>query len=376
MSLLEADRRCIAELDAQISELEAALRDYAAALSGLRGRKAIAQERIDSYKYPVLTLPPEIVSEIFTHFLPTYPDCPPLIGPLSPTRLTQICRAWREISLGTLSLWRAIALSAEGDFPPARLARELDIWVSRSGRCPIMAIDFKFLPDPRVSSELLASIAAQRARLEHMSLELDDAVSLLPFSGPMPRLRHLDLDFNTPCIAESGFELSASEAPLLRTVFLTFNPATVDLPWTQLTSLTLRYVYPHECSPVLEETTNLTFCHLLLVFNEDDFDTSPDVTLRSLTSFKLEAASASDSIPEYLHTFAVPSLRSLEITEGFLGHDPLQSLALFMSKAGCNLQEVIMHNKHGISRTSYRAAFPLINVSFIADGEATGGSEA
>ncbi|KAJ7187800.1 hypothetical protein C8R46DRAFT_1424 [Mycena filopes] len=88
MSLLEADRRRIIEIDAQILELEATLSD-------LRGRKAIAQERLDSYKYPVLTLPPEIVSEIFTHFLPTYPDCPDPTGAFSPTELTQICRTWR-----------------------------------------------------------------------------------------------------------------------------------------------------------------------------------------------------------------------------------------------------------------------------------------
>ncbi|KAJ7187786.1 hypothetical protein C8R46DRAFT_1297 [Mycena filopes] len=316
------------------------------------------------------------MSEIFVHFLPTYPDRPPRTGALSPTRLTQICRTWREISLRTPSLWRAIDLSPKVDLSPPRLVQEaLDTWVRRSGRCP-MAVAFDFEPDPELSSKgLLTSIASQRTRLEHLVLHLDHADRLRPFSGPMPRLRHLDLNFDdyNELESEAVLVFSASEAPLLRTVLLTYNPVTVALPWAQLTSLTLHYVYPGECSPVLEQTTNLLFCHLDLVSDGDDLAPNP-VTLRHLTSLKLEAAS--ELIPEYLHTFLVPSLRSLEINEGFLWHDPLQSLTAFMSKSGCNLQEIIIPEKHNISRSAYREAFPLISFSFIANWGDTDGSEA
>ncbi|KAJ7187853.1 hypothetical protein C8R46DRAFT_3014 [Mycena filopes] len=365
MSLLQADRRRIVEIDAQISELEAALSD-------LRAKKAIAQERLDSYKYPVLTLPPEIALEIFTHFLPTYPDCPHPDGRDSPTRLTQICRAWREISLGTPSLWRAMALyPGYNDLRPAQLAREVEIWAQRSGRCP-MAVDAN-LPGTTLSSEVLrTSIAAQRARLEYLVLRLVDADSLLPFSGPMPRLRQCELAFddNDPDSAVTVF----SNAPLLRTVILDFNPSTPILPWEQLTSLTLRYVYPSECSPVLEQTTKLTFCHLILVLDDDNDRDPPVVTLRSLTSLKLEADPTADS--SWLHAFTVPSLRCLDITEDLLRPNPLQSLALFISNSSCHLHELIMRRKHNIPRSAYREAFPSINFSFIADGETTNASEA
>ncbi|KAJ7705931.1 hypothetical protein B0H14DRAFT_2415857, partial [Mycena olivaceomarginata] len=50
---------------------------------------------------PVLTLPNEIISEIFVQFLPVYPLSSPSTGPFSPTLLTQICRRWREIALTT-----------------------------------------------------------------------------------------------------------------------------------------------------------------------------------------------------------------------------------------------------------------------------------
>ncbi|KAJ7173556.1 hypothetical protein C8R46DRAFT_946230 [Mycena filopes] len=353
MSLLEADRQRIVEMDAQISELEAALSD-------LRGRKAIVQERLESYTYPVLTLPPEIVSEIFTHFLPTYPDCPHPDGRDSPTRLTQICRAWREISLGTPSLWRAVCLWPRYNLPPARLAREFETWTRRSRRYP-MAVDLEFLPDELIS-ELLISIAAQRARLEHLLLHVHDVYSLPPLSGPMPRLRYIDLNFDEE-YTESRV-LAFSEVPLLRTVLITFNPVALGLPWAQLTSLTLRCVYPRECCPVLEQSPNLIFCHLSFIWDDDETNL-PGITLRSLTTLKL----AADPFANYLYTFTVPSLCCLDITEDFLGPTPLQYLASFISKSGCSLQELIMREGHSIPRSAYRKTFPSINFSFFGDDE-------
>ncbi|KAJ7834594.1 hypothetical protein B0H13DRAFT_1467448, partial [Mycena leptocephala] len=88
----------VVDIDAEILDLERSL-------FALRNEKALLQHRLDSYKYPVLTLPNEIVSEIFIHFLPIYPFCPPLTGILSPNLLTQICRRWREIALATPGLW-------------------------------------------------------------------------------------------------------------------------------------------------------------------------------------------------------------------------------------------------------------------------------
>jgi hypothetical protein len=111
MSTLEADRARVADLAAQILRLESSL-------SALRTEKVLAEKRLDTYKYPVLTLPNEIISEIFLHFLPIYPRCPLLTGILSPTLLTQIGCKWREIALTTPALWRAIELLDEPDNIP------------------------------------------------------------------------------------------------------------------------------------------------------------------------------------------------------------------------------------------------------------------
>ncbi|KAJ7470992.1 hypothetical protein FB451DRAFT_324350 [Mycena latifolia] len=87
--------------------------------------------------YPVLTLPTEIVSEIFTHFVPVYPACPPLVGLLSPSTLGQVCRKWRQIAISTPSLWRAIRLDLDNRINRPTQLRLLDTWLERSRTSPL-----------------------------------------------------------------------------------------------------------------------------------------------------------------------------------------------------------------------------------------------
>ncbi|KAJ7473247.1 hypothetical protein FB451DRAFT_1133777 [Mycena latifolia] len=130
-----ADRAHIADIEAQILTLERAIGE-------LRAEMQRTQERLDSYAYPVLTLPNETVSEIFVRFLPVYPLCPPQTGLLSPTVLTHICRKWREIALATPALWRAISIvdDIDSDRTDGRQLHILESWLNRSGCLPL-AVD-------------------------------------------------------------------------------------------------------------------------------------------------------------------------------------------------------------------------------------------
>jgi hypothetical protein len=122
LSNLETDRVRLPDIEAQILDMECSLSasldrgahlvDLERSLSVFRTEKTLVQERLHSYRYPVLELPNEIIFEIFIHFLPIYPAWP-FTGLLSPTTLTHICRQWREITLTTPLLWRAIGLSDE-----------------------------------------------------------------------------------------------------------------------------------------------------------------------------------------------------------------------------------------------------------------------
>ncbi|KAJ7832824.1 hypothetical protein B0H13DRAFT_1734586 [Mycena leptocephala] len=131
ISALQADRTRLADIEVKIQDLERSL-------AAFRAEKTLLQERLDSYKYPILTLPNEITSEIFIHFLPIYPLRSPIAGILSPTNLTQICRQWREVALATPALWRAMDVILYDHLHPFKQEFAIfDIWLSRSCSCPL-----------------------------------------------------------------------------------------------------------------------------------------------------------------------------------------------------------------------------------------------
>ncbi|KAJ6562543.1 hypothetical protein B0H19DRAFT_1144916 [Mycena capillaripes] len=355
---LDTDRARAAVLEFQILDLERAL-------DALRAQKALVQERIDSYKYPILSLPNEITSEIFMHFLPIYPLCPPLTGPLSPTLLTHICREWREIALTNPAIWRSIAISRKDARAP--FLPRVHTWLSRSGCCPLSikieetAALRDHIPD------LLAAFVPHRVRWEYADLCLSSS-HVPTVQGPIPLLRHFNLAFTDEIRVNIPFAFV--DTPLLRTVILDYIATTrVTLSWAQLTSLTLKNVFPHECAPLLQQTSNLVHCDLGVLPDDEGGTPGPDITLPCLESLTIKGETETG----YLETFIVPALRRLDIGELILLPKAINTLESFMSKSGCQLREVLIAGDRSVHEDLYRKAFPILKFSFsgryVADEE-------
>ncbi|KAJ7930044.1 hypothetical protein B0H13DRAFT_1859190 [Mycena leptocephala] len=339
---LEADRTCIAEPEAQNSLREPSI-------FAMQIEPTPVHEQLDSL---VLTLPNEITSEIFVHFLPIYPICPPLSGLLSPTILTHVCRQWREIALAIPALWRAISLSNEYIIPSNQPAYISDI-LARSGCCPLSIWMDEFEHDKdRRGSEVLAAALPHCARWEYLKLYLA-RTDLPTIESGLPLLRHLDLQLNKD---PNGLVVAFYETPLLRTVILDNIVApNIVLPWTQLTSVTLRYICLGPCVPILQQTSNLVHCKLVLFYIDGP---DADITLPCLDSLIIDTDEHWGM--GHLNTFTTPSLRSLEISERFLGPNPILSLISFISKSGCKLQDVTITRQRLVTRKMYRDTFPSI----------------
>ncbi|KAJ7225237.1 hypothetical protein B0H12DRAFT_277083 [Mycena haematopus] len=342
LSSMEADRVRLSDLEARIMDLERSL-------SILRTEQVLVQERLDAYKYPVLTLPNELTSQIFLSFLPIYPAAPPLTGLASPTSLTHICRHWREVALTTPALWRAIEfVYNDDDIMPYEQCRYIcDAWITRSRSCPL-SIYMDIDDDDGVFPEALTMAAA---RWEHLMLHAP--ASFIPkLAGPMPMLRSLDL---------SSFTMGSNvfvfyEVPQLRTVVLTsIVSSTVTLPWVQLTCLTLNYVGANRCIQILAKTLNLVKCELIVTHEADNL-INLDLALPCLESLSL-----CTYYPVFLHYFIVPSLCRLELDERLLGAEPISTLRSFISRSGCRLQEVCIIRDSLGTRKSLRQAFPPIS---------------
>ncbi|KAF7334524.1 F-box domain-containing protein [Mycena venus] len=352
LSALEADRIRVAEIDAQIRDLEHSL-------ATLRIQKTLSQERLDAYKYPVLTLPTEIVSEIFIHFLPPYPHCPPLTGILSPTVLTQICRQWRELALANPMLWRAIPVNLDEGIPLQQRTHICDVWLSRS-RCPL-SIQIVGFGEEEYFSDVLTSVFSHRVRWEYLELSEGMPFNLSAIEGPMPLVRDLHLSLLDSVLED---KVAFYEMPMLRTVFLnSCAVASVILPWIQLTSLTLYNVYPSECSPILQQTPNLVQCKLHVWLERRNPHPEPDIELPNLESLVLRDFGSSPL--GYLQTFLIPALRSLSVPERLVWPNPIESLASFITKSGCRLQQVRITGESSVPEASYRDAMRSVGeISF------------
>ncbi|KAF7376875.1 F-box domain-containing protein [Mycena sanguinolenta] len=297
------------------------------------------------------------------HFIPVYPDAPPLTGPASPTTLACVCRRWRQIAFAIPALWRAIRFR---DGIPYERARHMsETWIKRSGAFLLsISVD---IDDPGMSGILTTplSTAMATARWEH--LRIRGTPSSLPKTGSqLPMFHSLELVLT----AFSGDVRTFYDAPQLRTVLLQGSIVSkVTLPWIQLTCMTLKYVWVTECVRVLAQTPNLIRCTVIIDGGpEPDAAVRVDLGLPFLESLVLKnntgiwsASLTPAAAGGFLGSLTTPSLRRLDAEDKFLGPHPIAQLESLVSKSGSTLQDVCIRGTFSASvGNRYRQAFPSI----------------
>ncbi|KAF7367529.1 F-box domain-containing protein [Mycena sanguinolenta] len=209
---------------------------------------------------PILTLPPEITSEIFSHYV-TNPPWLGVAGKSAPGPLTlaAVCQSWRYICFSTHCLWASLRL-----FPSLWVIDDfihlLECWLQRAGHHPL---DLEVWDQGQDSTMTILSV------ISHHSLHLRTLIFSLftPFSFPndefwkrVPLLTKLSVritayvHWHDTSVMISAFR----EAPRLREVCLSGNSAQhMLLPWIQLTHLEFQETSPSSCLHVLKETPNV-----------------------------------------------------------------------------------------------------------------------
>ncbi|KAJ6511192.1 hypothetical protein C8R45DRAFT_892599, partial [Mycena sanguinolenta] len=327
LSDLASNRARIAELDSQILAMQNSL-------IALTNERKSTQARLDAYRYPILTIPIEIMSLIFVNTLPPYPLCSPLWGPLSPNALGQVCRKWRDIAFSTPLLWRAPSFVLSSMWTQGWLCLALErglkvfeTWLTRSGSCPL-SIQLK---DAR-SAAALTHVSLNRFavviirhlhHVEHIDLSASDKVDLSQLASesisavsPIPLLSALKLGSWS---AEDSFPVARFlNAPLLRSVHLirSSSPFKLELPWHQLTSLILEGVHARTSAAILQKTVNLVHfrfqpnMHTTPLSPDLSDDTTSTISLNHLESLEIECRSIA-----FLSSLTLPALQSLKITQ-------------------------------------------------------------
>ncbi|KAK7052127.1 F-box domain-containing protein [Favolaschia claudopus] len=348
---LETDRAFMAETEAQILNLEAQI-------LVLRQAQKPVQERLDSYRYPVLSLPNEIVSGIFLCVIPPYPQPLPAFGIHSPTTLTHVCRQWRDIALATQRLWRA--LWVEGEAYDGSLRTEwralAALWAERSGTHP-MSIYVDSAADPTIA------FPTQQDRLEYLRIRLRRSHRERTTVNSLPSLHSLELTAGTLYSTPASFTLQDDAAPLLRNVLLVHIPLKcVTLPWAQLTSLKLAGVAKLDRDEILRRTSSLVCCEIELSEPYEHLPpglTTGEIRLLHLESLFIISRDWVHFDEQLLPNLLVPALRRFEVPETCLGLHPIESLQSLISDSMCQLTELRV-TRATLPEASYRAHFPSI----------------
>ncbi|KAJ7493387.1 hypothetical protein B0H11DRAFT_2228163 [Mycena galericulata] len=106
--------------------------------------------KLNAYRYPVLTLPTEIVSTIFC------------LSETSPSALSQICSSWRVIAHQTHKLWTSVRIKLTSSGGSADI---LDAWMQRSGTLGLDIVLREQTANPVEKAAVMAIVQRHWARV-------------------------------------------------------------------------------------------------------------------------------------------------------------------------------------------------------------------
>ncbi|KAJ7901418.1 hypothetical protein B0H13DRAFT_1717854 [Mycena leptocephala] len=351
----------------RICEIESEIAALKSSIEKLRLERKILKSHLATYIYPVLTLPHEIVSEIFLQSLD--PDATPG-SPTSPLFLGHICQKWRHIALSTPWLWTSISLTIT-HFSHTRL-QLLDTWLTRSRECPlsITITDYRRAPGVSVIREYIDAILPHQRRWQALVLKIHLA-DFPQIQGELPSLRDLHIWPSHSSSPAADWPLIAPKlkAMTLSGITPTITPDKFQLPWKQLTSLcVLKGGSPADVVYILRSAVNLG----CLTAQMTDLDGSERIISpiqhHHLRSFSLLRWASPLPLPQrqLLDLLTLPVLDFIEVSESIL---PTVTDLIARSQCPLNNLTVIAEN------TEYIASLtPEGKVLLEVDEDETNGS--
>ncbi|KAJ7277350.1 hypothetical protein C8J57DRAFT_1060803, partial [Mycena rebaudengoi] len=236
----------------ELADIDISRARHLARVKELDNRRVVVQLQLDQYTYPVITLPPEITSEIFVQCLPGGDYiCPHLSH--APLVFLAVCRAWRKFALATPSLWSSLDI-----FPGMRTLETskepIRSWFDRASNLPL---SFRFSGEPRhkhFEDGLNPILYRYARRLSNLELRLNPRnLITLDAKTEFPLLRRLDLQWLGRAVSVSDGHIEAfGMAPQLRTLSLNnVPPSALSIPWEQLTNIEFSNIAVSECLVVL-----------------------------------------------------------------------------------------------------------------------------
>lgn len=151
-------RALLVEPQIQLSRLETEISRLQDLLGSVVLQRDSVKKYIDAHRAlmsPIRRLPPETLSEIFTHCLPDrYAVRDTSEAPLL---LTEVSRHWRHTAIDTPALWKSLHIFIPREMSWLRLKKRIvgsSLWVKRSGSVPL-SISFSMGNSPSEQSHII-----------------------------------------------------------------------------------------------------------------------------------------------------------------------------------------------------------------------------
>ncbi|KAJ7044763.1 hypothetical protein C8F04DRAFT_1027150 [Mycena alexandri] len=300
--------------------LRAELHDVSFSIRELQWRLKNVQTRLDPTTYPVLTLPPEITSEIFLRCLPKTRELDVVNPREAPLLLTHVCSAWRQIACSTPRLWTTFYITEKHGYLDD-LANIAETWFTRAGKC---ALSVKFHGSVTNETDFVSLLPGLRRHAREVrSLELNADVSDLVMMNPplecvsLQKLTIGVLGGLEDLPEYSPLEMFTNGVPLLREVLMrTAPPSFLALPWQQLTKFAGEMYTVGSCLEALRAMPNLTECAFAAYYRADDAEMVYHPNIQHFTLFGRGSGFVSDATnARILAHITLPALRTLEIKD-------------------------------------------------------------
>ncbi|KAJ7061345.1 hypothetical protein C8F01DRAFT_1288913 [Mycena amicta] len=292
--------------------------------------------QLEATVHPILTIPPEIMAEIFCHAAAISPNKWPLVA-------TSVCTAWRSIASATPHLWNTFHETITAR--PREPFRLLQLWIFRSGSLPLdLTITVSHDEELR---RLLASTVSRWRRVELFGALCFE--SLRDAERPR-RLPALALHGNIPLA-----KVDSDSWPQWRSLVIcgvTLVPTPILPALSHVTSLTLKRVTAAVAWQVLAHTPAVKFLSLYgnHLHHPPSFGILTVVLPRVHTLY--------DGAPGILNHLTLPGLRDLRFT-GFTLPSPGE-LEPFLNRSNCTLRSVYMEDCDNFLTLSCLCAIPSV----------------
>lgn len=329
--------KTIADVETNMGRLDEEISRLQKAMYHLQNERQKLEASLDEYRSlaaPIRTIPPEILSEIFSHCLVDNTEIVDVAK--APLLLTFACSRWRTVAISTPRLWSSVRVTR------GVVSMEmLQTWLLRSCDIPLtLAVNATCLGDYDVCLCIKTLIPHCRRWQDVKFILPGPLLSMLgAVAGSVPLLQKVHIGTTESTIPFlDAFEV----APMLCDVTFEKNlpPMSLRLPWRQLKRCDM--LVAGDWLYVIQRSSDLVYCRLDCTGRKSLTTVLPvtPILQTRLRSLQLAVKERVD-LENIMDSITAPALDELEIKQenhSLFFKGAQVHLSSFLTRSGCTIR--------------------------------------